>query len=254
MKIESQMRIIINADDLGVSVKVNDCVFGLMERRRVTSATLMMNGTALEDAVARIGRYRNSSFGVHLNLTEFSPLSAHPGLAPLLDASGRFTRAALTLPLSDAMREGVFAEWCAQIDRARALGVPISHLDSHHHVHTQWGLLGVLRRIQKKFGICKVRIRRNVLGVSHPMRIVRRGRNLAWNTALRHYVCARTTDSFTAFATFHERLEAGLGWKGSIELMCHPGGETFNAETELLAGDWTERLSEDAQLISYNDL
>src|SRR5579863_9711668 len=197
MKAKSETRIIINADDLGASVRVNDFVFGLMERRRVTSATLMMNGPAREDAVAKIGRYQNCSFGVHLNLTEFSPLSAHPGLVPLLDASGRFTRAALSLPLSSGMREGVFTEWCAQIESARALGVPISHLDSHHHVHTRSDLLGVLRRIQKRFGICKIRMRRNVPGVSHPMGIVRRGRNLAWNAALRRYVHARTTDGFT---------------------------------------------------------
>jgi hypothetical protein len=83
---------------------------------------------------------------------------------------------------------------------------------------------------------------------------LRLARNSAWNLILRHYVGAKTTDSFASFSVFHERLQAGLGWKGTIEVMCHPGGELFTAETELLRGSWQLKLAKDAQLISYNDL
>src|ERR1035437_1783677 len=248
------MKIIINCDDLGYSETVNDTILDLMEEGRVTSATVMMNAPAVEDAVRRLEGLRENSFGVHLNVSEFAPLSGHPGLRPLLDENGTFSGSARHIPLTFAVRQGVYAEWCAQIERAREFGVPISHLDSHHHVHTRPSLLHVLNRVQKKFGIRKVRLRRNVSGITHPMRTPRRARNFAWNFALRHYLHAQTTDGFTAFSTFHERLQAGVGWQGSIELMCHPGSDQFAAETMLLSGEWKEQLAKDAQLISYNQL
>jgi len=72
------MKIIINCDDLGANAKVNDDILDLMEQRRVTSATLMMNAPAVEEAIGRIGGHRWSSFGVHLNLSAFAPLTSTP--------------------------------------------------------------------------------------------------------------------------------------------------------------------------------
>lgn len=252
------MKIIINSDDLGASTRVNNSILKLMDQKRITSATLMMNGPALEDALGRIGKFPQCSFGVHLNLTEYMPLSSHPGLQPLLNDKGEFAGVTRpnprNIPLNSAIRDGVYAEWCAQIQRALDLGVPISHLDSHHHVHTRASLLGVLKRIQQKFGIRKVRSRRNVSGISRPMRWPLRLRNCSWNFAVRQYVGATTTDGFAAFSIFHERLQAGAGCPETIELMCHPGRDSYAQETELLQGDWLERLGHDAQLISYNEL
>ena len=249
------MRVILNCDDLGISVAVNDCILDLMEQRRVTSATVMMNAPATADAAKRLHRYPHCSFGVHLVGTEFKPLTAHPGLAPLLNREGEFRGNLHRIPITPAIQEGIFAEWSAQMDRGLALGIPISHLDSHHHVHTEPKLLRVLKRIQKRYGVRKIRITRNVYGVnesvSHQLRMFK----FAWNFALRHYIPTTTTDAFTSFETFHERLLAGIGWKGSIELMCHPGNELFARETQLLRGNWKHELaSSAAQLISYNEL
>jgi predicted glycoside hydrolase/deacetylase ChbG (UPF0249 family) len=252
------MKIIINSDDLGISSRVNEAILGLMDQRRVTSATLMANAPAAEDAVRQMGRYKNCSFGVHLNLTQFASLSGDPGLAPLLDTNGAFLgitqHGISSVPLTKELKQGIYVEWCAQIESAFAMGVPVSHIDSHHHVHTRVGMLGVLRRIQQRFGIRKVRLRRNLAGTSAPMRIARGVVNNAWNFALRNLVHATTTDGFLAFAPFHERLRAGMRFKGTIEVMCHPGAEKFAAETELLRGDWKEKFERQVELISYNDL
>jgi hypothetical protein len=250
------MKIIINSDDLGISSTVNETILELMEQRRVTSATLMVNGPAALDAVQQMGKYKNCSFGVHLNLTQFAPLSGHSGLAPLLDKNGEFMGLAgiSAVPLTRELKQGIYAEWCAQIESAVALGVPVSHIDSHHHVHTRTGMLGVIRRIEQRFGIRKVRLRRNLSGPSAPMGALRRTRNNTWNLALRHLVHATTTDGFLAFAPFHERLQAGMRCAGTVEVMCHPGAERFAAETKLLRGDWKERFARQMELISYDDL
>jgi chitin disaccharide deacetylase len=248
------VKIIINCDDLGMSKPVNDAILELMKERRVTSATLMMNGGAIEDAAGRLGQFRHCSFGIHLNATEFAPLSAHPGLGPLLNGKGEFAGNLRSVPFTAAIRDGVLAEWSAQVERALALGVPISHLDSHHHIHTEPRLFRVLKRVQQRFSIRRVRVTRNIFGVheSIPMRL--RASKGAWNFALRHYVPTMTTRGFGAFATFYERAEAGIGREGSMELMAHPGGEGFAAETALLWGDWKRQFANSAELISYNEL
>jgi predicted glycoside hydrolase/deacetylase ChbG (UPF0249 family) len=252
------MKIILNCDDLGMSMSVNEAIFELMDQGRVTSATLMANAPAFDDAVRRIGKYPDCSFGVHLNLTEFAPLSSHAGLGPLLNEQGDFAGIALInrrdFRWTAALRAGVYAEWSAQIERALAHGVAISHLDSHHHVHTQFGLLGVLKRVRQRSGIPRVRLRRNVGSWTQPMGMARRAANLAWNLTLRHVAGARTTDRFAAFSAFYDQLCCGVAWPGVIELMCHPGSERFAMETALLRGDWRGRMSREARLISYWDL
>jgi predicted glycoside hydrolase/deacetylase ChbG (UPF0249 family) len=252
------MKIIINCDDLGMSPRVNEEVFELMDQGCVTSATMMMNAPFLEDAVGQIGRHKNCSFGVHLNLTQFKPFTSHPGLQPLLNDAGEFSGILRSVPpgfrWTAALRQGVFAEWSTQIERGLALGIPISHLDSHHHVHTQVGLLGVLKQVLERFGIRRVRLRRNLGNDASPIGIGRRTANQAWNLALRHYVHAQTTDLFAAFATFHEELCGGRVLPGSIELMCHPGSDHFTAETALLRGEWMGSMSKQALLVSYHDL
>jgi len=252
------MKIIINCDDLGISTKVNEAIFELMEQGRVTSATMMMNAPALEDALSKIDMYKSCSFGVHMNLTQFMPLTSHPGLRPLLNEQGEFSGDALIqqhlFRWTDALRQGVLAELSAQIERALELGVPVSHIDSHHHVHTRVGLLGVLKQVKKRFGIRRIRLRRNLGSLARPMGRGRQAANQAWNLALRYLLRASTTDRFAAFATFHEQLCTGIPLHGTIELMCHPGSARFAEETALLQGEWRSSMSREARLISYNDL
>lgn len=259
------MRIIINCDDLGESTFINDCILDLMEAGCVTSATLLMNGPAVDDAVRRIGRYPHGSFGVHLNVTQFRPLCSHHGLAPLLNEKGEFEGREKFggnlrhMRLTAGIKEGIFAEWSAQIERAFALRIPVSHLDSHHCTHMIPSLFRIFKKVQKKYGISKIRITENVFGVHETVSPTRRAVKFALNFAFRHYVQTKTTDGFCAFLTFHERLLAGLGWHGSIELMCHPGNtgnkrEEYAYEAELLRGNWREELANNAKLISYNEL
>ena len=143
------MKIIINADDLGLSPAVNHAIFALMEEGRITSATLMANAPAAEEAAQRLARLPRCSFGVHLVGTELRPLSSHPGLAPLLNEKGEFAGNLRRISITPAIANGIFAEWCAQIDRALALGVPVSHIDSHHHSHTEPGCFASSNKFRK---------------------------------------------------------------------------------------------------------
>lgn len=69
------LKVIINADDLGHNKKVNKSIINLLERDKISSATILSNGKSFSGVIERLKDYKNKSFGVHLNLTEFKPLT-----------------------------------------------------------------------------------------------------------------------------------------------------------------------------------
>jgi predicted glycoside hydrolase/deacetylase ChbG (UPF0249 family) len=251
------VKIIVNADDLGLSREVNDAIFAHMATGRVTSATVLANADALTDVARRAKDFPRCSFGVHLNADEFRPLTAAAGLAKLLDSDGNFIgNRVREIPVDGALRAAVFAEWCAQVERVRAAGFRISHFDSHHHVHTVPGLLPVLKALQRKFAVRRVRASMNLYPADAPAARSLRWKKAAWNFALRNYFATRTTDGFTSLEIYATKASlAGVAEKfRTVELMVHPGGGAFAAETALLATEWWRDLPVPVELMSYDEL
>ena len=244
------MVVIINADDLGISPQVNREIFRLAAEHAITSATLLANGEEIEEAAAEARKFPQISFGVHLNLTEFQPVAPAAELQPILDDAGRFRgNHVREIRLTGALKNAIFREWCAQIDKLFALGITPSHIDSHHHTHTIPGLFPVLRSVGKKYGIMKVRISRNVYVGTDP--IMLKLKKSLYNAALRHVAGFRTTDLFSGFDLFLQARGVPPDRK-SIELMVHPGAPDSADETRKLL-DWV-RSRPGIRLISYLDL
>ena len=249
------MKVIINADDLGISPEVNAAIFGLMAQGRVTSATLMANGPAVEEAAKSSKDFPRCSFGVHLNIDEFRPLTTHPGLQPILDGDGCLAGNALRqVRITAPLREAVFGEFRAQVERVASLGVRVSHLDSHHHMHTVPGLYPVLKRLQRRFDIRKVRTTMNIYSDRDPARAGLRLRKAVWNFALRHHYRTVTTEGFTSLQIFAEVAKQNKFSHRSVELMVHPGGQGFEEETRLLGTEWWRELPVRIEQISYDEL
>jgi chitin disaccharide deacetylase len=252
------MRVVVNADDLGMSREVNEATFELMYRRVVTSGTVMANGPFVLDAVETSKRFPGCSFGVHLNLTDFRPLCQRDGLQEILSENGEFTKALDQAPGSVKKTRRLLAaiahEWCHQVSFLRRAGLQVSHLDSHQHVHTIPALFPVLKYVQARCGIRKVRIARNVYKADV---LASRAKVLAkqvFQFSLRHLYATRTTHVFMDFLTFHERAVIERQTWPSVEVMVHPGGLANNEEERLVRSDWLERLRGSIQLISYADL
>jgi predicted glycoside hydrolase/deacetylase ChbG (UPF0249 family) len=247
------MRVIVNADDLGLSREVNDATFELMSRGVVTSATVMANGPFVLDAIERSKRFSGCSFGVHLNLTEFRPLRQREGLRQILSDNGEFTnaldQAPATVKKTRRLLAAIADEWCDQIEFLRRAGLQVSHLDSHQHVHTIPALFPVLKYVQGRCGIRKVRTARNVYktDLSASKLLAKR----VFHFSLRHFYATRTTHVFMDFATFHERAVVGRQTWPSAEVMVHPGSPADSAESQLLRSDWQKRGNSSIQLISY---
>lgn len=250
-----RIRVIVNADDLGSFPKIDASVFSFMHANKVTSASLIANGGTFPDVIEKVRGMKDCSFGVHLNLTSFRPLTASSALEPLLLDNGEFNPDLSRLPSIVQHREvriAVYREWRAQVARAIAAGISISHLDSHEHVHTIPFLFFALKRLQAEFQIRRVRISANEF--RHNQSLWKRGMKSTWNFGLRHYYKTRTTQGFSSFEDFYHRAIRGELRYSVYELMVHPGPQMYEAETELLRSDWERQVPYDVHLMNFHEL
>lgn len=237
----------VNADDLGLTAQVNNETFDLMSRRLVNSASIIANAPETEDAIQRTRQFPQCRFGVHLNVTQFQPLAPAAAFAPVRDKHGDFTNVFWRVRKDKALRLAVYREWSTQIERCIELGLRPAHIDSHHDVHLLPEFLPVVLRLQKRFGIRRVRRATRIPGVTREFR--RAVRDAIWTAGcaligsqLTHYRCG--------LRDFWMLIESGAhlaGTTGSLELIVHPGNEfdpMFGEETDLLRAGWLARLQE----------
>ena len=257
---------IINADDLGASSEVNTAIEACIKEGLITSSTILACGEDFEGAVEIAKRYPSISFGAHLAIDEFKCLteSAIFYQYGLVSADGYFVKNAIKqVHLSSELTEAVYKEWSAQLLKIREAGIPISHIDGHHHLHLLPELEPVLERIMKENGIKCVRIASvktismKMHGVKTPksdkasqLLLEKRGRTRkkgklsvlasvisVWkknNRLKKRYI---TTDLFCSYLFFYSnRLYFNQYCKNrTIELMCHPGHSSYDKETRLLS-------------------
>lgn len=155
--------LIINADDFGADAFRNAGILEAMEAGAVTDTTILVNGPAFQDALrgarGRFGAAR--PLGLHLNLTEGTPVTGTAGL--LTGADGRFLGKSDGLPFFEKpagkdLEEEIYREICAQIEMLRREGVTISHLDGHHHIHIFPAVIGSSLRAAQEYSIPWIRL------------------------------------------------------------------------------------------------
>jgi predicted glycoside hydrolase/deacetylase ChbG (UPF0249 family) len=152
-------RLIINADDFGISRGVNIGIIEAAEAGVVTSTSLIVNLPDFADALDRALACPTLSLGLHLNFTMGRPLSAAPSLTrrdtgEFFALPGLLARASLgLLDASDITRECL-----AQIDRMIEAGFPPTHLDSHRHVHAHPAIFPAVARAAASRGVFQVRV------------------------------------------------------------------------------------------------
>jgi len=156
-------RLIINADDFGLTPGVNRAIAESHERGVVTSATLMAAGVAMLDASRLASTLPKLSVGCHVVLVDGSPLlppAEIPSLAFARDGSefsptlGGFVQRALTGRFSSMEIE---TEAESQFRKLQDSSVAISHFDTHKHTHVFPAVLRPLLRAARKCGIRAVR-------------------------------------------------------------------------------------------------
>lgn len=146
------MKLIVNADDLGLSRGVNFGIADAFQFGVVRSATLMATGKAFEHALELHHQFPGLGVGIHLVLTYGEPLVE--GHKTIVDENGAFHK----LSYFDK-HYGIFApeeverEFTAQLERVLESGVRLTHMDSHHHVHMSGDIRRVMDHLAKKYSL-----------------------------------------------------------------------------------------------------
>ncbi len=145
-------RLIVNADDFGLTAGVSRGILEAHRRGIVTSTTLIANlpldGTFLGDLKASA-----LGVGLHLNLTLGRPISPPEEVPSLLDGDGKFFRDPRR-QASEAKLEEVELELRAHLATfIRLLGRKPTHLDSHHHVGRHVPIREVVFALAEELGV-----------------------------------------------------------------------------------------------------
>jgi len=266
-------KLIVTADDFGLTERVNEAIVLAYRNGIVTSASLMVNGQAFDSAVHLARRNPGLDIGFHLNLT---------------DDPFKFIGAILR---GKMRRTDIEREIRVQIEKALGTGLEITHIDGHKHVHAIPLVLRTIREVAPHYGIQAIRagvvktpemsslLRRNP---KSRLTIVKQCVLAKIAFAAWQFSCPAKTQSgmispdvfygiehtgfldLEAIASIVDDLAPGVH-----ELMCHPGyvddelcrtptrlRAQRERELELLTSPEVRKLIEDAgiRLVSYRDL
>lgn len=140
------MKLIINADDFGLTEGGNRAIVECYKNGIVRSTTLMANMPFFDHAIQCSKENPGLGIGVHMVLTTGRPLL--DGHKTLVDDSGNFKYRPSTIDTNIDLDE-LYREWDAQIELIKSQ-IPITHLDSHHHTHLHPLLRSVVEKLAKK--------------------------------------------------------------------------------------------------------
>jgi len=245
----AQTRLIITADDFGLSEAVNEGVERAHRDGLLTSASLMVAGTAAADAVCRAKAMPELRIGLHLVVIEGPAASPPDEIPDLVDTTGTFPSDQLRLGFSYAFRAAarrqLAAEIRAQFAAFTATGLRLDHADAHKHMHLHPVVGRLMLRIGREFGLRAVRV------PAEPPAVLARCGTLgdralyAWSRLFRGQ--ARRAGMVTADAVF------GLAWSGHMtadrllrlipllpdgvnEIYCHPASRRDSLIDTLMPG------------------
>jgi hopanoid biosynthesis associated protein HpnK len=152
-------RLIINADDFGLTSGVNRAIAEANRSGVLTSATIMANARAFEEAASLAKSQPSLKTGCHIVLIDGEPVSSD--LPSLTNGSARFRNSLKEFALAAVRRrlsaEEIQREAEAQIIKIQSLGITLTHIDSHKHTHMFPHVLRPLLRAARACGICAIR-------------------------------------------------------------------------------------------------
>jgi len=252
-------KLVVNADDFGLSEKVNEGILCAHQNGILTSTSIMANGMAFQHAVDTCKSNPTLDVGIHLTLVEEKPLLNPAAVPDLVTDKGMFHQHAKDFAMKYLMgkisQKQVYQELEAQVVKVLDQGIVISHIDSHQHIHMLPRILSLVISIAKKYGIRIVRFPNEKLHTdmmydlgffSRLMQLL----VLNWFCQMGRRMNFAKTDCFFGFL-FSGRLNKVnltkvLHWlpsTGISELMCHPGFADTNSKYAHWKYNWQDELN-----------
>jgi hopanoid biosynthesis associated protein HpnK len=269
-------RLIVNADDFGRSQSINLAVLRAHREGILTTASLMVNEPAADEAV-RLAR-ENPKLGVGLHLALVCGATALPRerIPDLAGEGGRFSdnpvAAGWRYFFNARCKEQLRAEIETQVGKFRATGLPLDHVNGHLNMHLHPVVFGILMDNAERWGIGAMRLTRDpfflnarlasgqwAYRASHALIYhllsLRAGRAMA-RKGIRHTAAVfGLLQNARVDAAYLEKLLPRLP-AGDSELYSHPSLDQFGNELDALLNPAIRNLSHQLgiQLIRYQDL
>ncbi|MCX8070977.1 MAG: hopanoid biosynthesis-associated protein HpnK [Candidatus Binatia bacterium] len=167
---QRQRRLIVSADDFGLSPGVNRGIVQAHEQGLLTNTSLMVNGAAVAEAVELARAHPRLGVGLHLVLLQGYSTLPPQQIPGLVDSRGEFSRQPVRTGLRyffvRALHAQLEREIRAQVEKFLATGLRLTHVDGHLNIHMHPTVLQILVRIAPEYGIVALRLPREPLGVT----------------------------------------------------------------------------------------
>lgn len=144
-------KLIVNADDFGLTRGINKGIARGFRLGIVTSASAMVNMPCWDHAAELAKRLPGLSVGLHFNLTLGCPVTPPRSVPTLVDAQGRFHGDLKQLATADPL--DITRELYNQYNRLCRSGIAPSHVDGHQGIHALDNILAVLLDFAARLGL-----------------------------------------------------------------------------------------------------
>lgn len=245
--------LIITADDLGLTKSVNEGIAKAYREGIVNSISVIPTGEAFADALQTIKDLGLKEVGAHLSLTETKPLLSS---SKFYKNHNQFF---LDLFLKKVDTGTIYKELKAQLELLNNIGIKITHINSHEHIHIIPQIFNIFIQLAKEYNIPAIRFPIGdrlpaVLSIKENYKsfvlnyFAGRIKNDLSNSGLAH------TDFFLglldAGKLTEDKLIGMLGdlKDGATELVCHPG---FLSPEVLDSYKW--HIGAEAELFALTD-
>lgn len=250
-----ECRLVVNADDFGLSEGVNEAVCRLHDAGVLTSASLLVAGPAAWDAVRLAAARPALAVGLHVAVVAAPALLPPSEIPSLVSAAGRFTErsiaAGLCYTFLPRCRRDLRREITAQFAAFHDLGLPWSHVDTHRHFGLAPVVFRILLRLCATYRVPALRVpeddftlhrrlapddarRQRVLGAALAFFCRRQRPRLAEFGLFAADRCLGTFRSGRLDTRYLCRLIEALP-AGNFELHCHPDRATERGRGEMAA-------------------
>lgn len=269
-------RLVVNADDFGRSRSINRAVVQAHCEGILTTASLMVNSGATQEAVELAAENPGLGVGLHLTLV-CGRSSLKPTEVPgLVDERYQFSsspfRAGLRYYLRRGLRWQLRHEIAAQVSKFKALGLKLDHLNGHLNIHLHPTIASIVEHNAQAWGIHHARLTRDRFWLNARLA---RGR---WIYRVSHAIifaalAAAARDAFDRAQIRYAPTVFGLLQDSNItesyllgliphlpegvsEVYCHPSLGRFRHELDALCSSKVRKMldSEGVDLVRYQDI
>jgi hopanoid biosynthesis associated protein HpnK len=269
-------RLVVNADDFGLSPSVNVAVVRAHREGILTTASLMVNEPGFDEAVRLAKENPKLGVGLHISLLHGHSALLYEAIPGLVNPRGEFPNspvgAGMRYFFDDDLREQLRAEIHAQFKKFHATGLPLDHVNGHLHLHLHPVIFKILMNDADELGIRHLRLTRDCVARSRRMSSGRLFYNVS-HAAIFELLSSRVREPLRQKNIKHAQITFGLLQDsrvdeeyilkllpelppGDSELYSHPSLDKFKHELDaLISPHVREQIHKlGIQLIRYRDL